>query len=51
MSEFASGGALSSLGGPTRNPHDLVRSPAGSSGGTGASIAAAFRWGTTLLAH
>ena len=42
MSEFASGGAISSLGGPTRNPHDLVRSPAGSSGGTGASIAAAF---------
>ena len=42
MSEFASGGAINSLGGPTRNPHDLVRSPAGSSGGTGASIAAAF---------
>ena len=42
MSEFASGGAISSLGGPTRNPHDLVRSPSGSSGGTGASIAAAF---------
>ncbi len=42
MSEFASGGAVSSLGGPTRNPHDLVRSPAGSSGGTGASIAAAY---------
>ncbi|MEE2635729.1 MAG: amidase family protein [Acidobacteriota bacterium] len=42
MSEFASGGAVSSLGGPTRNPHDVTRSPAGSSGGTGASIAAAF---------
>ena len=42
MSEFASGGAMSSLAGPTRNPHDLMRSPAGSSGGTGASIAAAY---------
>ena len=42
MSEFASGGAISSLAGPTRNPHDLMRSPAGSSGGTGASIAAAY---------
>ena len=42
MSEFASGGALSSLGGPTRNPHDPARSPAGSSGGTGAAIAAAY---------
>ena len=51
MSEFASGSALSSLGGPTRNPHDLVRSPAGSSGGTGASIAAAFKLLTTKLGH
>ncbi len=42
MSEFASGGALSSLGGPTYNPHDTNRSPAGSSGGTGAAIAAGF---------
>ena len=42
MSEFASGGAVSSLGGRTRNPHDLVRSPGGSSGGTGAAIAAAY---------
>ena len=42
MSEFASGGALSSLGGPTRNPHDPARSPAGSSGGTGAAIASAY---------
>ena len=42
MSEFASGGALSSLGGRTRNPHDLTRSPSGSSGGTGAAIAAAY---------
>ncbi len=42
MSEFASGGALSSLGGPIRNPHDLSRSPSGSSGGTGAAVAAWF---------
>lgn len=42
MSEFASGGAVSSLGGPTRNPHDPARSPSGSSGGTGAAIAAAY---------
>ena len=42
MSEFASGGAISSLGGRTRNPHDLVRTPGGSSGGTGAAIAAAY---------
>ncbi len=42
MSEFASGAAISSLGGPTRNPHDLLRNPSGSSGGTGAAIAAAF---------
>ena len=42
MSEFASGGALSSLGGPTYNPHNPSRSPSGSSGGTGAAIAAAY---------
>jgi amidase len=42
MSEFASGGAHSSLGGQSLNPHDLMRSPAGSSGGTGVSIAAGF---------
>ncbi|MGV3710052.1 MAG: amidase family protein [Gemmatimonas sp.] len=41
-SEFASGGAYSSLGGQTLNPHALLYSPAGSSGGTGAAIAAAF---------
>src|SRR5688572_25242141 len=40
LSEFASGGAHSSLGGQTYNPHDLTRTPAGSSGGTGAAIAA-----------
>jgi amidase len=33
---------FSSAGGQTRNPHDPTRGPAGSSGGTGASIAAAF---------
>jgi amidase len=32
----------SSMGGQTLNPHDLTRGPAGSSGGTGAAIAAAF---------
>lgn len=42
LSEFASGGAFSSLGGQTRNPHDLLRSPLGSSGGTGAAIAAGY---------
>ena len=42
LSEFASGGAHSSLGGQTLNPHDLTRTPAGSSGGTGAGIAAVF---------
>jgi len=33
---------FSSAGGQTRNPHDLTRGPSGSSGGTGAAIAAAF---------
>ncbi|EIP99019.1 amidase, Asp-tRNAAsn/Glu-tRNAGln amidotransferase A subunit [Opitutaceae bacterium TAV1] len=33
---------FSSMGLQTLNPHDLARGPAGSSGGTGASIAAAF---------
>ncbi|HTE41540.1 MAG TPA: amidase family protein [Steroidobacteraceae bacterium] len=33
---------FSSAGGQTRNPHDLTRGPAGSSGGTGAAIAAVF---------
>ncbi len=42
LSEFASGGAHSSLGGQTLNPHDLTRTPSGSSGGTGASIAADY---------
>src|SRR5262249_40818816 len=42
LSEFASGGAHSSLGGQTLNPHDLTRTPSGSSGGTGVAIAAAY---------
>src|SRR5262245_31217200 len=43
MSEFARGGmSISSLGGQVRNPYDLGRTPGGSSGGTGAAIAANF---------
>jgi len=42
LSEFASGGTHSSLGGQTLNPHDLTRTPSGSSGGTGVAIAAGF---------
>ncbi len=42
MSEFASGDDMSSLGGPTYNPHDTSRSPSGSSGGTGVAIAAGY---------
>ncbi|MEX2466336.1 MAG: amidase family protein, partial [Gemmatimonadota bacterium] len=40
MSEFASGPTMSSLAGYIRNPHALDRTPSGSSGGAGASIAA-----------
>lgn len=36
------GWTISSLGGQTLNPYDLTRTPGGSSGGTGASIAANF---------
>lgn len=42
LSEFASGAAHSSLGGQILNPHDLTRTPSGSSGGTGVAIAAAY---------
>jgi amidase len=42
LSEFASGGAYSSLGGQSLNPHDLTRTPSGSSGGTGVAIAAGY---------
>ena len=44
-SEFALSGksnGFSSLGGQTLNPHDLTRGPAGSSGGSGAALAAWF---------
>ncbi|WPH02309.1 Hypothetical protein R9X50_00517100 [Acrodontium crateriforme] len=38
---------VSSLGGQTINPYDSTRTPGGSSGGTGAAIAASFAvWGT-----
>jgi amidase len=42
LSEFASGATHSSLGGQILNPHDLARSPSGSSGGTGVALASAF---------
>lgn len=42
LSEFASGATHSSIGGQILNPHDLARTPSGSSGGTGVSMAAAF---------
>jgi Asp-tRNA(Asn)/Glu-tRNA(Gln) amidotransferase A subunit family amidase len=43
LHELASGiTSISSLGGQTRNPYDLSRNPGGSSGGTGAAVAASF---------
>lgn len=43
LTEFARGGmSFSSLGGQARNPYDLTRTPGGSSGGTGAAVAANF---------
>jgi Asp-tRNA(Asn)/Glu-tRNA(Gln) amidotransferase A subunit family amidase len=43
LTELAMGGTtVSSLGGQTRNPYDLLRTPGGSSGGTAAAIAANF---------
>lgn len=42
MSEFATGPAISTLGGQMHNPQALDRTPAGSSGGNGAAIAAGF---------
>ena len=50
MHELAAGiTSISSFGGQTRNPYDPTRCPGGSSGGTGAAIAASFAavgWGS-----
>ena len=50
MHELAAGiTTISSLGGQTKNPYDTSRNPGGSSGGTGAAIAANFAtigWGS-----
>jgi amidase len=43
LTELAMGGTtISSFGGQTRNPYDLLRTPGGSSGGTAVAIAANF---------
>jgi Asp-tRNA(Asn)/Glu-tRNA(Gln) amidotransferase A subunit family amidase len=43
LTELAlTGVTISSLGGQTKNPYDLTRTPGGSSGGTGAAIASNF---------
>jgi Asp-tRNA(Asn)/Glu-tRNA(Gln) amidotransferase A subunit family amidase len=43
LQEFARGGmSISSLGGQVLNPYDLTRTPGGSSGGTGAAVAASL---------
>lgn len=50
MHELASGiTTIASLGGQTLNPYDPTRNPGGSSGGTGAAVAASFAaigWGS-----
>ena len=44
LHELAAGiTTISSMGGQTRNPYDPSRNPGGSSGGTGAAVAANFR--------
>ncbi len=43
-SSFSSSG-WSGIGGQTRNPHALDRSPCGSSSGSGAAVAAGLAWG------
>lgn len=43
LQEFALEGlSVSSMGGQTLNPYDFTRTPGGSSGGTGAAVAASF---------
>ena len=42
LSEFAAAGTFSSLLGYSRNPHDLMRTTSGSSGGTGVAVAAGY---------
>src|SRR6202008_2536780 len=43
LQELASGYVtVGSMGGQTKNPYDLTRNPGGSSGGTGAAVAANF---------
>mgnify|MGYP002654222482 CR=1 FL=1 len=50
MHELAAGiTSVSAFGGQTRNPYDLTRCPGGSSGGTGAAVAASYAaigWGS-----
>lgn len=45
MRSSASSSGWSGVGGQTRNPHALDRSPCGSSSGSGAAVAAGLAWG------